>query len=79
MLGGPEELRSSGSASLTSPRAVATRSRLTTQVGNMPAIVLDSDQRERTYTGWDLPNYDAIVSRAPSRKQLELGTGFGSR
>jgi peptide/nickel transport system substrate-binding protein len=47
--------------------------KLLAQAMQLPAIVVDTTERDRTFTGWDLPNYEAIESRAPSRGQLDRG------
>ncbi len=71
MLGSPDDLELTGATRSAPLRAVPTRPR-PAEIHSMPAIVLEA-HRDRTFTGWDLPNYDAIVSRAPSRPHLDAG------
>ncbi len=72
MIGGPDDLELTGAKTPPATRSVLTRNRLA-GIRTMSAIVVDTTERDRTFTGWDLPNYEEIESRAPSRGQLDRG------
>jgi hypothetical protein len=72
MLGSPDDLELTGAVRPLTSRPATKRPR-PAEIRSMPAIVLEG-QRDRTFTGWDLPNYDDIVSQAPSRTKHDAGT-----
>ncbi|MFG0253011.1 MAG: hypothetical protein ACF8NJ_09080 [Phycisphaerales bacterium JB038] len=72
MLGGPDDLELTGASTPPTTRSVSIRNRLA-GIRNMPAIVVDAKERDRIFTGWDLPNYEEIQSRAPNRGQADIG------